>query len=110
MIVVSRLLELWPRFQALAFPPRYLPLGAVCYPAFFGGLVRQSRPVSRRLSHQAGIVERSVRGNRRGGWPIIVDVTRLLVYGSWLPRRALQPVAGAGFAGRRWVRCARSPG
>lgn len=37
LIVVFALLELWPRFQTLAFPPRWLALGGVLS-GFFGGL------------------------------------------------------------------------
>jgi uncharacterized protein len=37
LIMVFALLELWPRFQALAFPPRWLPLGGALS-GFFGGL------------------------------------------------------------------------
>jgi uncharacterized protein len=37
LIVMFALLELWPRFQALAFPMRWLPLGGALS-GFFGGL------------------------------------------------------------------------
>ncbi len=37
LIIAFSLLELWPRFQALAFPSRWLPLGGALS-GFFGGL------------------------------------------------------------------------
>jgi len=37
LIITFSLLELWPRFQALAFPSRWLPLGGMLS-GFFGGL------------------------------------------------------------------------
>lgn len=80
LIVVFALLELWPRLQALAFPPRYLPLGGLLS-GFFGGLsghqgaFRSAFLIKLGLSKEAFVATGAVAA-------AIVDVSRLLVYGT----------------------------
>ncbi|CDI04465.1 conserved membrane hypothetical protein [Candidatus Competibacter denitrificans Run_A_D11] len=80
LMIGFALLELWPRFQALAFPARYLPLGGVLS-GFFGGLSGNQGPfraaflIKLGLSKEAFVATGVVLA-------IIVDITRLLVYGS----------------------------
>jgi uncharacterized membrane protein YfcA len=79
LILVFALLELWPRFQALMFPPRWLPLGGALS-GFFGGLsgnqgaLRSAFLLKAGLSKEAFIATGIVSA-------VIVDASRLLVYG-----------------------------
>lgn len=80
LIVVFALLELWPRFQALAFPPRWLPIGGVLS-GFFGGLsgnqgaLRSAFLLKAGLSKEAFVATGVVSA-------VIVDAVRLVVYGT----------------------------
>lgn len=80
LIVVFALLELWPRFQALAFPARYLPLGGALS-GFLGGLsghqgaLRSAFLIKLGLSKEAFVATGAVAA-------AIVDLSRLLVYGT----------------------------
>jgi hypothetical protein len=80
LIVVFALLELWPRFQALAFPPRWLPLGGALS-GFFGGLsgnqgaLRSAFLLKIGLSKEAFVATGIVSA-------VIVDAARLVVYGA----------------------------
>jgi len=80
LMISFALLELWPRFQALAFPARYLPLGGILS-GFFGGLSGNQGPfrsaflIKLGLSKEAFVATGVVLA-------IIVDISRLLVYGS----------------------------
>lgn len=80
LIVVFALLELSPRFQALAFPARWLPVGGVLS-GFFGGLsgnqgaLRSAFLIKAGLSKDAFVATGVVSA-------VIVDAVRLLVYGT----------------------------
>jgi uncharacterized membrane protein YfcA len=80
LIVAFSLLELWPRFQALAFPPRWLPLGGALS-GFFGGLsgnqgaLRSAFLIKAGLSKEAFVATGVVAA-------VIVDASRLIVYGT----------------------------
>jgi len=80
VIVVFALLELWPRFQVLAFPPRWLPLGGALS-GFFGGLsgnqgaLRSAFLLKAGLSKDAFVATGVVSA-------VIVDAARLTVYGT----------------------------
>jgi len=80
LIIAFSLLELWPRFQALAFPPRWLPLGGMLS-GFFGGLsgnqgaLRAPFLIKAGLSKEAFVATGVVSA-------IIVDASRLIVYGT----------------------------
>ena len=79
LIVVFALLELWPRFQALALPARWLALGGALS-GFFGGLsgnqgaLRSAFLLKAGLSKEAFVATGVVSA-------VIVDAVRLLVYG-----------------------------
>jgi uncharacterized protein len=79
LIILFALLELSPRFQALAFPPRYLPVGGVLS-GFFGGLsgnqgaLRSAFLIKAGLSKEAFVATGVVSA-------VIVDAVRLMVYG-----------------------------
>ncbi len=80
LIIVFALLELWPRFQTLTFPPRWLPLGGALS-GFFGGLsgnqgaLRSAFLLKIGLSKEAFIATGVVSA-------VIVDATRLVIYGT----------------------------
>ena len=80
LIVVFALLELWPRFQALALPSRWLPLGGALS-GFFGGLsgnqgaLRSAFLLKTGLSKDAFVATGVVSA-------VIVDAARLVVYGA----------------------------
>lgn len=82
LIVVFALLELSPRFLALAFPPRWLPWGGALS-GFFGGLsgnqgaLRSAFLLKAGLSKEAFVATGVVSA-------VIVDAVRLAVYGSAL--------------------------
>ena len=70
LIVVFALLELSPRFQALAFPPRWLPLGGAGRGAGVAGGRRHAQRFSRRLRRQTADAQghperRAALGRRR---------------------------------------------
>lgn len=80
LIVLFALLELWPRFQLLALPPRWLPVGGLMS-GFFGGLsgnqgaLRSAFLIKAGLSKDAFVATGVVSS-------VIVDATRLVVYGA----------------------------
>lgn len=80
LIVLFALLELSPRFQALAFPPRWLPVGGALS-GFFGGLsgnqgaLRSAFLLKAGLSKDAFVATGVVSA-------VIVDAVRLVVYGT----------------------------
>ncbi len=80
LIVVFALLELWPRFQTLAFSPRWLPFGGVLS-GFFGGLsgnqgaLRSAFLLKAGLSKEAFVATGVVSA-------VIVDAVRLITYGT----------------------------
>jgi hypothetical protein len=80
LIAAFALLELWPWFQALAFPPRWLPLGGALS-GFFGGLsgnqgaLRSAFLLKIGLSKEAFVATGVVSA-------VVVDAARLVVYGT----------------------------
>jgi hypothetical protein len=80
LIAIFALLELWPRFQSLAFPPRWMPFGGLLS-GFFGGLsgnqgaLRSAFLIKAGLSKEAFVATGAVAA-------VIVDAVRLAVYGS----------------------------
>lgn len=80
LIVLFALLELWPRFQTLTFPPQWLPLGGALSGLFGGlsgnqGALRSAFLLKASLSKEAFVATGIVSS-------VIVDVSRLLVYGT----------------------------
>lgn len=82
LIVIFALLELSKRFQALALPPRWLPLGGALS-GFFGGLsgnqgaLRSAFLLKTGLSKEAFVATGVVSA-------VIVDAVRLTIYGATL--------------------------
>lgn len=80
LIVIFALFELWPRFQSLALPSRWIPIGGLLS-GFFGGLsgnqgaLRSAFLIKAGLSKEAFVATGAVAA-------VIVDAVRILVYGS----------------------------
>ncbi|HQH28041.1 MAG TPA: sulfite exporter TauE/SafE family protein, partial [Oligoflexia bacterium] len=79
IIMAFALLETWPRFQGLAFAPRWLPLGGALS-GFFGGLSGNQGALRSAFLLKAGL---SKEGFVATGIvsAVIVDAARLVVYG-----------------------------
>lgn len=92
LIAVFALLELSPRFNALAFPARWLPLGGLLS-GFFGGLsgnqgaLRSAFLIKAGMSKEAFVATGAVCA-------VIVDASRLAVYGSGVLGRHFATVDG----------------
>jgi len=80
LIVIFALLELWPPFQGLAFPPRWLPLGGVLS-GFFGGLSGNQGALRSAFLLKAGLSKESFVATGVVS-AVIVDAARLVVYGA----------------------------
>lgn len=79
LIAGFALLELSPRFAALAFPPRWLPLGGLLS-GFFGGLSGNQGALRSAFLVKAGL-SKEVYVGTGAACTVLVDVVRLAVYG-----------------------------
>jgi uncharacterized protein len=117
VIITFALLDLLPRFQNLAFDPRYLPLGGMLS-GFFGGLSGNQGALRSTFLLKAGLDKEAFIGTGVVA-AVLVDVARLLVYGlafyttsfAQLGTGMLGPVLAAtlaaflgAFLGRRWLK------
>lgn len=80
LIAGFALLELWPRFAQLAFPPRWLPLGGLLS-GFFGGLSGNQGALRAAFLIKAGLSKQSYVGTS-AACTVLVDAFRLTVYGA----------------------------
>lgn len=80
LIVGFALLELSPRFAALAFSPRWLSLGGVLS-GFFGGLSGNQGALRSAFLIKAGLSKEAYVGTG-AACTVLVDVVRLTVYGA----------------------------
>ncbi|MBI4807853.1 MAG: TSUP family transporter [Nitrosomonadales bacterium] len=80
LIVLFALLELSARFQALAFPPRWLPLGGMLS-GFFGGLSGNQGALRSAFLLKAGL-SKEVFVATGVVCAVIVDASRLAIYGT----------------------------
>ncbi len=80
LIVGFALLELSPRFAALAFPPRWLPLGGLLS-GFFGGLSGNQGALRSAFLIKAGLSKEAYVGTG-SACTVLVDTVRLFVYGA----------------------------
>lgn len=79
LIVVFAMLEFWPWFAQLAFPPRYLALGGLLS-GFFGGLSGNQGALRSAFLIKAGLGKEAFVGTNAVS-TVIVDTVRLVVYG-----------------------------
>lgn len=80
LITGFALLELSPRFAALAFPPRWLPLGGLLS-GFFGGLSGNQGALRSVFLIKAGLSKEAYVGTG-AACTVLVDIVRLVVYGA----------------------------
>ncbi len=80
LIVGFAILELSPQFEKLTFPPKFIPLGGVLS-GFFGGLSGHQGALRSAFLIRAGLPKEAFIGTMVLS-AVVVDVTRLLVYGS----------------------------
>ena len=79
LIAVFAILELHPRFEKLAFNPRYIPLGGALS-GFFGGLSGLQGALRSAFLVRAGLAKEAFVGTSVVS-AIVVDISRLAVYG-----------------------------
>lgn len=79
LIAAFAVLELHPRFEKLAFHPKYIPLGGVLS-GFFGGLSGLQGALRSAFLVRAGLAKEAFVGTSVVS-AIIVDISRLAVYG-----------------------------
>lgn len=74
LIAGFALLELWPRFARLSFPPRWLPLGGLLS-GFFGGLSGNQGALRAAFLIRAGLSKQAYVGTgaafHAGGWQVL---------------------------------------
>lgn len=80
LITMFALLELWPRFQALAFPPRWLALGGALS-GFFGGLSGNQGALRSAFLLKIGLTKEAFVATGVVS-AVIVDAARLMIYGT----------------------------
>lgn len=80
LITMFALLELWPRFQALAFPPRWLALGGALS-GFFGGLSGNQGALRSAFLLKIGLTKEAFVATGVVS-AVIVDAVRLMIYGT----------------------------
>jgi uncharacterized protein len=88
LIVLFALLELSPKFSELKFPPRFLILGGLLS-GFFGGLSGNQGALRAAFLIKAGMTKEAFIATSVVS-AVIVDVTRLLVYGLAFARQSLE--------------------
>jgi uncharacterized membrane protein YfcA len=101
LMILFALFELLPRFRALEFDRRYLPLGGLLS-GFFGGLSGHQGALRSAFLAKSGLTtERFVGSNAVIGF--LVDLTRILVYlglftaaGAGITRAGLWPLVVTG--------------
>lgn len=79
IIVGFAVIELQPRFDKLAFPPKYLPVGGVIS-GFFGGLSGHQGALRSGFLIRAGLSKEAFIGTSVV-CSVLVDLARLVVYG-----------------------------
>lgn len=94
LIVGFALLELSPRFAALAFPPRWLPLGGLLS-GFFGGLSGNQGALRSAFLIKAGLSKEAYVGTG-AACTVLVDAVRLVVYGASFQAAGWSVLAGEG--------------
>ena len=80
LIMGFALAELWPGLKKLSFPPRYIPVGGIIS-GFFGGLSGHQGALRTAFLLRAGLSKEALVGTMVLS-AIVVDVSRMLVYGT----------------------------
>ncbi|MEA3231056.1 MAG: sulfite exporter TauE/SafE family protein [Thermodesulfobacteriota bacterium] len=79
LIVVFAVMELNPRFEKLSFDPKFIPLGGALS-GFFGGLSGLQGALRTAFLSRAGLEKEAFIGTMVVS-AVVVDVSRLLIYG-----------------------------
>jgi uncharacterized membrane protein YfcA len=87
-------LELAPRFEKLAFDQKLIPVGGALS-GFFGGLSGHQGALRAAFLIRAGLAKEIFIGTMVVS-AVVVDVARLIVYGSTVLTGSLGAVAGSG--------------
>ncbi len=80
LIMGFSLAELWPGLKKLSFPPRYIPLGGIIS-GFFGGLSGHQGALRTAFLLRSGLNKETLIGTMVLS-AIVVDISRMLVYGT----------------------------
>jgi hypothetical protein len=80
LMLVFAIVELSPRFEKLAFPARYIPIGGALS-GFFGGLSGHQGALRAAFLVRAGLTKEQFIGTT-AVCSVLVDASRLVVYGS----------------------------
>jgi uncharacterized protein len=94
LIIGFAVLELSPRFEKLSFNPSYIPLGGILS-GFFGGLSGHQGALRTAFLIRSGLSKESFIGTMVVS-AVIVDVARLIVYGTGFWRGSLEAVIQPG--------------
>jgi uncharacterized membrane protein YfcA len=80
MVMLFAVLELSPGFQNLSFDPKFIPIGGILS-GFFGGLSGHQGAMRTAFLIRAGLTKEKFIGSMVVS-AVIVDISRLIVYGS----------------------------
>ena len=94
LIMAFAVAELWPGLKKLSFPPRYIPLGGVIS-GFFGGLSGHQGALRTAFLLRAGLSKDALIGTMVLS-AIVVDISRILVYGTTFYARDFAMMQAAG--------------
>ena len=94
LIMAFALAELWPGLKRLSFPPRYIPLGGVIS-GFFGGLSGHQGALRTAFLLRAGLSKEALIGTMVLS-AIVVDISRIVVYGTTFYARDFAVMQAAG--------------
>ncbi len=97
LIVGFAALELMPRFESLAFPATFIPLGGVLS-GFFGGLSGHQGALRSAFLIRAGLSKEAFVGTMVVS-AVVVDLVRLAVYGTTFLGNSLEFVSRDGTSG-----------
>lgn len=88
LLAIFAILELSPRFEKLGFNPKHIPLGGALS-GFFGGLSGQQGALRSAFLIRSGLNKESFVGTSVVS-AVVVDVSRLIVYGVTFYRKTLK--------------------
>ena len=94
LIMAFAVAELWPGLKRLSFPPRYIPLGGVIS-GFFGGLSGHQGALRTAFLLRAGLSKEALIGTMVLS-AIVVDISRIVVYGTTFYARDFAVMQAAG--------------
>jgi len=94
LIMGFSLAELWPGLKKLSFSPRYIPIGGIIS-GFFGGLSGHQGALRTAFLLRAGLSKETLIGTMILS-AIVVDISRMLVYGATFFSRDLAVMQAEG--------------